>query len=341
MAVPFASAIQNLIDDQTAAVMRTIGYTAPGLRLMKIKPIAGLQLSRSIDATTPTLPYVGINQVLVAADYVHGTTRAARDRVSRLALPIRVDIDTGDLPSEFENEKKKQTRLGAQALGMKYQEDFFLAQGGLSDLNAPIGVYQRMQDDIDAGYMATTQRVNCNGPLTLEKVAELLNTVPERPGCKRVLFMNKKMRTDFDMLLHDPSYRGIRTITQAQDEFGMEIEKYGSVQIVVLERYHDGASPLSFTETTTGRPTLGTGTTATGSIWLISFGDEENVYGFAKGTIINGNLTFDRGDMGLSLEPFVRATGQYYEESASRWLFGFACDGPRWGGRLHTIDYVA
>lgn len=330
MAVPVASALANMQDGKNAAVVRTIAYSSPVIRNMYFKNIGkALTLKRSIDSTVGTPIYVGLNASIAASDMVQGSTRLVESTVARLVLPMRIDQALRQLPSDWENEEKKQLRLGAVSLGIKFNEDFFLAQGLASaSFNESEGLYQIHADGIAAGTIPSAMRVNQNGQLTLENLDELLRvTQPPLPDMelKRCLYMNSKLYYKMIGLARDPTYAGMFRITEDKDEWGLPITKYGDALLYKVERSDNFNSPLSFTETTTGRPTLGTGETGTASIWCVVHGNEQGAYAFGQ------------DGLGIQVKNFEHVPGQLYEDSVTPWYFNFVVDGPRAVGRLYGI----
>ena len=330
MAVPVASALANMIDAKSAAVVRTIASVSPIMRRIYFKSIGkALTYERSIDSTVPTPIYVGLNGSIAAGDMVQGSTRIVKDTVARLVLPMRLDSAIKNVPSRWEDEEKKQMRLGAVGLGLKFDSDFFLAQGLLAaNFNDSQGVYDRMANGLADSTIPSFMRVSMAGQLTLEGLDELLRvTQVQAPDSetKITLFMNSKLKMKIMGLARDPSYSGMVRITEDKDAFGVPFTRYGNAEIAVVERTDNGNSALSFTETTTGRPTEGTGETGTASIWAVAFGNEQGVYAFGQ------------DQLGMSVKPFEHVPGQLYEDSVTPWYFNFVVDGPRAVGRLHSI----
>lgn len=330
MAVPVAEVMQGITDGKTQAVLKVFAEVSPIIRWIKHKTIDGITLERSIDSALPTPFYAGINYAIVAGDYVHGTSRLAKDTTARLVVPVQIDKVWENVRDRWEDEVVRQSRLGAEAAAEKFNSDFWLGQGGLvQGLNEPIGMYRRLTDGVNDSLIPSQQLINCAGPLTMSKVDRLCDAVPAGPGTTVVLFMNANNRRKMTALMRDPSYRGLGTITYGVDEFGMQVEMYNGKRIAVVENLANYNSALSATETGTGVPTLGTGVTGTSSIWAVAFGNERGVYSFGP------------RDLGFQLQPFVDVPGQLYKVSVSPWYFNYVTDGPRDIARLYGITYEA
>lgn len=333
-AVPVAEVMQGIKDPVTKGVLKIFAEESEILRWMKFKVVKGITLETSIDASLPVPFYAGINAEIAASDYVHGTSRLAKDTVSRLVVPIKVDNIWEEVEDRWEDEAVRQSRQGAEAAARTFNSQFFLAQGGLgAGLQEPIGAYRRLAAGVSSlggdGTIPEQQLINCSGPLTMSKLDRLCDAVPSGSGITRVLFMNVNLRRKISALMRDPSYRGLAEITIGKDDFGMQVEMYNGVRIAVIEQKENYYSALSSSETTTGIPTLGTGTSGTASIWCMAFGDERGVYGFGPKTL------------GFTLAPFVQVPGQLYKVSLSPWLYAYVTYGPRDMARLYNISYEA
>src|SRR6185503_94085 len=145
MATTFASAFQNMKDAKAQAVVKSITQVSPIPRFIRHKNIGkALVHTRSEDDTLPTASYVGLNEELSTADATRGTTRIRQDSVSRMVIRIDIDEALKNLPSQWEDEERKQARLGGLAAGFKFNDDFFLGQGLLAaNFQSPVGLYKR------------------------------------------------------------------------------------------------------------------------------------------------------------------------------------------------------
>lgn len=254
-------------------VRKTIAQVSPILDRIPQKSFQGNAYSFQLESALPAAQWRA-----VGGSYTRGSGLMVKvtENVGILGNEVFVDNFELKVAANQRDLKARKFQEISRALAMEYDETFFEGDTHVNPLEFD-GLRRRISGNqlLYAG--------DNGAALTLAMLNELLDTViaPDRQ-----FYMNRTLRRKITSLIE--AQTGSMRIEEEKDQWGKQVTKYNGVPIHLVERMDDGSTILGFDETRGN-------SSVTSSIYVVSYGNEERVFG-----LMGAGGSFEAEDLGVS-----------------------------------------
>jgi hypothetical protein len=286
-----------------AAVISMFARASALLAALPFKNIAGNAYQYTREGQLPGIAFRGVNEAYPESTGV----------LNPLVESLRIcggDLDVDKFIVQTQGAQVRATHELMKVKALAAEITRVIIKG---DAEANPREFDGLQKRIVGSQLIPNATGSGGAPLSLLKLDELLDTVPEESG--RVLVMNKALRRRLTVAARTPAVGG--QIDYVIDEFGRQVARYNGTPIITTYPMNDGTDPIAFDEAHAG------GGTANGtSIYCLALGD-----GLVTG-IQNGAI--EARDLGeLDTAPFFRTRVEWYA--------GMCIEHGRAAARLNSI----
>lgn len=288
-------------------VVATLIQESPILEMIPFMSFQGNAIEVEVEVSLPTPQFRSVNETYSRS---FGGNTKRMFGVSILGGEVFVDNYILRVHSNRANAKAKQYRKFAKAMSRTWDKYFFDGTGTAKD-------FKGLNTLIDEGLGQKLIQAAGGGALSLDRLDEAMDLFRGQASPDAMLTI-RWIRRKITRLARE-THTGISLIDVGTDVFGRQVTMYNDVPIRIIGDDRTGAAILDFDEDP------GDGTSDTTSIYLVAFGEDENVYGLSG--------------LGGSME--VRDFGE--QESAPghmgrvEWYPGLAIDNPYSVVRLYGV----
>lgn len=245
------------------AVIETLIQESPLLEIVPFTPFQGSALEVELEATLPDVNFRDVNETYGKS---FGTDTSRFFGVTILGGEIFVDNYLLRVAANKGSLKQKQYKKFTKSMSRKFDVTFFDGDGTNKD-------FYGVNALIDQG-LGLRQNAGANGAaLTLQMLDDMDDLMRGQVG-NEVFLTNRTLRSRVTALARE-TYSGYSLIDVGTDSFGRKVTKYNDTDIRIIGDDKDGNAILGFDET------VGSSGAVCASIYLASFGTEENVYGLS------------------------------------------------------------
>jgi hypothetical protein len=288
-------------------VVSTLIQESPILEMIPFMSFEGNALEVEVEVSLPTPQFRNVNETYTRS---FGGNTKRMFGVSILGGEVFIDNYILRVHSNRANAKAKQYRKFAKAMSRTWDKQFFDGTGLNKD-------FKGVNALIDEGLGQKLLNATNGGPLTLAKLDEAFDLLRSQ-SFPDVILINRTLRRKITDLART-THTGYSLIDTGTDVFGRQVFTYNGVPMRIIGDDIAGNALLGFDEDP------GDAVFDTASIYLVAFGEDENVYGLSG--------------LGGSME--VRDFGE--QEAAPghmgrvEWYPGLAIDNPYSIVRLYGI----
>ena len=262
-------------DQLAAGVVETLIQESPILEMLPFTAIQGNALKVNVEDTLPAPAFRNVNENY---SRTFGTDTERFFGCSILGGEVFIDNYIVRVQANQISAKARQYAKFAKAMSRTFDKYFFDGTGTAKD-------FKGINALIDEGLGQKVIQASGGGTLTLAKMDEAMDTVRNQSS-PDALLMNRTLRRKITSLARNTS--GYFTLLDVgEDMLGRQVSTYNGVPIRIIGDDKDGNAILAFDENP------GDGTSDCSSIYSISFGTDENVYG-----ILGLGGSFDVVDFG-------------------------------------------
>ncbi len=261
-------------DKLASGVVETLIQESPLLEMLPFTAISGNALKVTVEDTLPSPSFRNVNETYTRS---HGTDTERFFGCSILGGEVFIDNFIVRVQANEISAKARQYAKFAKAMGRTFDKYFFDGTGTAKD-------FKGINALIDEG-LGQKVAISANGgALTLDKLDECSDAIRGQ-STPDVLLMNRKNRRKITNLARNTGgYFSLLDV--GEDTLGRTVSTYNGTPIRIIGDDKDGSAILDFDET------QGT-SNVTSSIYALSMGVDENVYG-----ILGLGGSFDVVDFG-------------------------------------------
>lgn len=293
MALTLMEAEKYSTDTLKRGVIEVFARNSVIFELLPFMEISGNAYAYNTEEALPGIAFRGVNEGYVESA---GVINQEAEKLTILGGDVDVDKFLAQTRGNVNDLRSIQTEMKSKALSLAWTRTFFKGDSA-KRVNEFDGLEKRVTGD---------QVIDLGGPITLEALDELIDTVEGEPD---VLLMSKAMRRKIKALLQ----KSVHYIESGEDSFGRPVTTYGGIPIRIVESDETGKEILGFDE----------GDGGTASIYAIKFGADQYVSGLRNGSV---NVR-DLGE--IDDKPVYRTRIEFYS--------GMAIFHPRAVARLQGI----
>jgi len=255
-------------------VVTTLIQESPIMEMLPFTSITGNALKVSVEDTLPDPEFRDVNST-----YTRSTGSDTERFFGCAILGGEVFIDNYIVRVQADqiSAKARQYSKFSKAMSRTFDKSFFDGTGTSKD-------FKGINALIDEGLGQKVSAGTNGDPLTLDLLDEAWDSLRGQ-SAPDALLMNRTLRRKINTLART-TYSGISLIDVGTDSFGRQVNVYNGTQIRIIGDDKDGNAILDFDETKGS-------SSVTSSIYAISFGTDENVYG-----ILGLGGSFDVKDFG-------------------------------------------
>ena len=244
-------------------VIQTLIQESPLLEQTPFTPFAGNAIEVDIEGTLPDVEFRKVNETYSRS---WGTDTKRFFGVSILGGEVFIDNYNLKVAANKASLKAKQYTKFAKAMSRTFDKYFFDGDG--SD-DSFLGVNALITEGLGMSELMASG----GGALTLDKLDEVMDLFrgQSRPDAALVNRFHRRKVTN----LARTSVTGISLIDVGTDVFGRKVNMYDDVPFRIIGDDKSGNAILDFDEDP------GDATSDTSSLYLIAFGEDENVSGLA------------------------------------------------------------
>jgi hypothetical protein len=288
-------------------VIATLIQESPILEMIPFMGFDGNAIEVEVEVSLPSPQFRSVNETYTRS---YGGNTKRMFGVSILGGEVFIDNYILRVHSNKANAKAKQYRKFAKAMSRTWDKYFFDGTGTAKD-------FKGLNVLIDEGLGQKLLQATGGGPLTLAKLDEAFD-LHRSQAFPDAALLNRFLRRKITTLARE-THSGISLIDVGTDVFGRQVSMYNDTPLRIIGDDISGNALLDFDEDP------GDATFDTASIYLVSFGEDENVYGLSG---LGG--AFDVRDFGEQ----ESAPGHM---GRVEWYPGLAIDNPYSVVRLYGI----
>lgn len=244
-------------------VVATLIQESPILEMIPFMSFEGNAIEIEVEVSLPEPHFRSVNETYTRS--FGGNTKRAFG-VSILGGEVFVDNYILKVHSNRANAKAKQYRKFAKAMSRTWDKNFFHGTGTAKD-------FKGLNTLIDEGLGMKMLAGTGGAALTLDMLDEAMDLFRSQARPDAMLTI-RWIRRKITRLARE-TYTGISLIDVGTDVFGRKVTEYDDVPIRIIGDDRTGNAILDFNEDP------GDGTSDTTSIYLVAFGEDENVYGLS------------------------------------------------------------
>ena len=294
---------------------KIIAQTSPVLDRIKNTSFKGNAYSFQIESALPPGQWRA-----VGGSYTRGSGNSIRVTENVYILGAEVFVDNFELnvAADKIDLKMRKFKEAARGAAMTYDATFFEGSTHTNPLGF-LGLRYRLSGNqlyvLNSTPAAVVGTSGTGQTLALNHLDVVLDAVPIP---NKVMYMNRTLRRKITSLAQAATGT-VRVEYPSLDKYGKQVTQYNGVDILIVERADDGSTFLAFDEDP------GDAGNDTTSIYVVAFGDEENVFG-----LMGAEGSFECRDLGESeISPGKIGRLEFYP--------GMAIAHPRAAARLFGI----
>ena len=244
-------------------VISTLVQESPILEMIPFMGFDGNAIEVEVEVSLPTPEYRKVNETYSRS---FGGDTKRMFGVVILGGEVFVDNFILKVHSNQANAKAKQYRKFAKAMSRTWDKSFFDGTGTADDFK---GVNTLIAEGLGQSIIQATG----GGTLTLAKMDEAFD-LHRSQAIPDAILINRRLRRKITELARTTA-SGISLIDVGTDVFGRQVMTYNDTPMRIIGDDIDGLALLGFDEDP------GDATSDTASIYYVSFGEDENVYGLS------------------------------------------------------------
>ena len=259
-------------------VVETLIQESPILEMLPMTSFVGAAYETNLEYDLPDPEFRQVN-----APYTRsfGTDRKVFWGVAILGGEVFVDNFIVRTRGNVVDTKAKQYRKFAKAMARTFDQYFFDGTGTANDFK---GVNTLIGEGFGQVYGANGDNAN-GGALSLDDL-DVAHDLIRSQSSPDAILANRTHRRKITKLARDTS-TGFSLIDVGDDKFGNQVTQWNGIGIRIIGDDRSGSAILDFDET------RGTGGAVKSSLYMIAFGEEENVHG-----LMGAGGTFEVVDFG-------------------------------------------
>lgn len=244
-------------------VVETIIQESPILERLPMITISGNALKHSAESTLPTPAFRNVNEAYTTS---WGTDVEHFWGTAILGGEVFVDNYLVRVRGNVYDVKARQWQKFAKAMALTFDKYFFDGTGTAKDFK---GVNTLIAEGFGQTVAANNNHAD-GGTLTLDDL-DIAHDLLRSQAFADVILLNRFTRRKITKLART-SVSGVSLIDVGDDRFGRQVTQWNGVPMGIVGMDKDGAEILAFDETRGNDST-------TASLYMIAFGEEENVTG--------------------------------------------------------------
>lgn len=259
-------------------VVETLIQESPILEMLPMTSFVGAAYETNLEYDLPDPEFRQVN-----ANYNRsfGTDRKVFWGVAILGGEVFVDNFIVRTRGNVVDTKAKQYRKFAKAMARTFDQYFFDGTGTANDFK---GLNTLVGEGFGQVYGANGDNAN-GGALSLDDL-DVAHDLIRSQSSPDAILANRTHRRKITKLARDTS-TGFSLIDVGDDKFGNQVTQWNGIGIRIIGDDRSGNAILGFDET------RGTGGAVKSSLYMIAFGEEENVHG-----LMGAGGTFEVVDFG-------------------------------------------
>lgn len=244
-------------------VVATLIQESPILEMIPFMSFEGNAIEVEVEVSLPTPQFRNVNEGYTRS---FGGNTKRMFGVSILGGEVFIDNYILKVHSNKANAKAKQYRKFAKAMSRTWDKNFFDGTGSSKD-------FKGVNALIDEGLGQYLANASGGGALALAKLDEAFD-LHRSQATPDAMLLNRRLRRKITDLART-THSGISLIDVGTDVFGKKVSTYNDTPMRIIGDDINGNAILDFDENP------GDGASDTASIYLVSFGEDENVYGLS------------------------------------------------------------
>ena len=244
-------------------VIQTLIQESPILEMLPFTDFAGNAIEIEVEATLPNVQYRSVNETY---DRSYGTDTKRMFGVSILGGEVYIDNFLLKVKADQISAKAKQWKKFSKAMSRTFDKSFFDGSGAAKDFK---GVNQRITEGLGQSYPLASG----GAALALDDLDQAFDLFRGQASPDAIL-ANRFVRRKVTNLARE-TYSGYSLIDVGTDVFGRKVTQYNDVGIRIIGDDKDGNAILDFDEDD------GAANFDTCSVYMIAFGEDENVFGLS------------------------------------------------------------
>lgn len=259
-------------------VVETLIQESPILEMLPMTSFVGAAYETNLEFDLPDPEF---RQVNATYNRSHGTDRKVFWGVSILGGEVFIDNFIVRTRGNVVDTKAKQYRKFAKAMARTFDKSFFDGTGTANDFK---GLNTLVDEGFGQVYGANANHAN-GGALALDDLDVAYDLIRSQSSPDAIL-ANRTHRRKITKLARDTS-TGFSLIDVGDDKFGNQVTQWNGVGIRLIGDDRSGNAILDFDET------KGSSSGTVSSLYMVAFGEEENVHG-----LMGAGGTFEVVDFG-------------------------------------------
>lgn len=244
-------------------MIQTLIQESPLLEQLPFTDFAGNAIEIDVEATLPDVQFRAVNETY---DRSYGTDTKRMFGVSILGGEVYIDNFLLKVKANQLDAKAKQWAKFAKSMSRTFDKSFFHGTGAAKD-------FKGINTLIDEGLGQSHQLASGGAALALDDLDQAFDLFRGQASPDAILgtrFIRRKVTN-----LARETYSGYSLIDIGTDVFGRKVTQYNDTPIRLIGDDKDGNAILDFNEDD------GSANLDTMSIYLIAFGEDENVFGLS------------------------------------------------------------
>lgn len=244
-------------------MIQTLIQESPLLEQLPFTDFAGNAIEIDVEATLPDVQFRAVNETY---DRSYGTDTKRMFGVSILGGEVYIDNFLLKVKANQLDAKAKQWAKFAKSMSRTFDKSFFHGTGAAKD-------FKGINTLIDEGLGQSHQLASGGAALALDDLDQAFDLFRGQASPDAILgtrFIRRKVTN-----LARETYSGYSLIDVGTDVFGRKVTQYNDTPIRLIGDDKDGNAILDFNEDD------GAANLDTMSIYLIAFGEDENVFGLS------------------------------------------------------------
>jgi hypothetical protein len=244
-------------------VVATLIQESPILEMIPFMSFNGNAIEVEVEVSLPSPAYRSVNETYTRS---FGGNTKRMFGVSILGGEVFVDNYLLKVHSNQANAKAKQYRKFSKAMSRTWDKSFFDGTGTAKD-------FKGVNALIDEGLGQKLIQSSGGGALTLDRLDEGFDLLRSQ-SLPDAILINRTLRRKVTSLARS-TVTGISLIDVGTDVFGRKVNMYNDAPMRLIGDDIAGNALLDFDEDP------GDASSDTASIYLVAFGEDENVYGLS------------------------------------------------------------
>lgn len=244
-------------------VVATLIQESPILEMIPFMSFNGNAIEVEVEVSLPAPQFRSVNEGYTRS---FGGNTKRMFGISILGGEVFVDNYLLLVHSNQANAKAKQYRKFAKAMSRTWDKQFFDGTGAAKD-------FKGVNALISEGLGQSLLQAAGGGPLTLARLDEAYDLLRSQ-SIPDAMLINRTLRRKITSLARE-THSGISLIDVGTDVFGRKVNMYNDAPMRLIGDDISGNALLGFDEDP------GDAVFDTASIYLVAFGEDENVYGLS------------------------------------------------------------